>query len=96
MSGGEPNVRHDLYKSKITNIVGVVNNYMANPGQEHWHAAKRIFRFVKGTSDVALCYKGSDFFISGFVDADYVGNIDKSNSTTRYVFTLNGEVVSWV
>ncbi|GKC88031.1 retrovirus-related pol polyprotein from transposon TNT 1-94 [Tanacetum coccineum] len=39
----------------IAYAVGVVSRYMAEPGREHWEAVKRILRYIKGTSDVALC-----------------------------------------
>ncbi|KAH9652502.1 hypothetical protein KPL70_027122 [Citrus sinensis] len=38
----------------IAQVVGAVSRYMANPGGEHWIAMKRILRYIKGTSDVAL------------------------------------------
>ncbi|GJX29994.1 retrovirus-related pol polyprotein from transposon TNT 1-94 [Tanacetum coccineum] len=38
----------------IAHAVGVVSRYMVEPGRQHWEAVKRIFRYVKGTSDVAL------------------------------------------
>ncbi|KAK9146217.1 hypothetical protein Sjap_006120 [Stephania japonica] len=72
----------------IAQAVGVISRYMANPGREHWNAVKRILRYIKGTSNVALCYGGSDFIVSGYVDSDYAGDLDKSKSTTGYVFTL--------
>ncbi|GJU09188.1 hypothetical protein Tco_1125618 [Tanacetum coccineum] len=34
-------------------------------------AVKRILRYVKGTSDVALCFGYSDLTITGYVDSDY-------------------------
>jgi hypothetical protein len=80
----------------IAQAVGVVSRYMANPGKEHWNAVKRILRYVKGTSNVALCYGGSDFTVRGYVDSDYAGDLDKSKSTSGYVFTLAGGAVSWV
>ena len=76
--------------------VGVVSRYMANPGKEHCSVVKRILRYIKGTSDVALCYGGLKFVVRGYVDSDYAGDIDKSKSTTGYVFTLASGVVSWV
>jgi len=30
------------------------------------------------------------------VDADYVGDLDKSRYTTDYVFTLAGRAISWM
>ena len=80
----------------IAHAVGVVSRYMANPGREHWNAVKRILRYIKGTSDVALCYRGLDFIVRGYVNSDYAGDLDRSKSTTGYVFTLSGGAVSWV
>ncbi|KAH9746316.1 hypothetical protein KPL70_004379 [Citrus sinensis] len=80
----------------IAQVVGAVSRYMVNPGGEHWIAVKRILRYIKGTSDVALCYGGSKFTVRGYVDSDFAGDIDKRKSTTGYVFALAGATVSWV
>ncbi|KAH9753878.1 Integrase catalytic domain-containing protein [Citrus sinensis] len=82
--------------------VGAVRRYMANPGGEHWIVVKRILRYIRGTSDVALCYGGSEFTVRGYVDSDFAGDLDKRKSlskrksTTGYVFTFAGAAVSWV
>ncbi|KAH9668961.1 Integrase catalytic domain-containing protein [Citrus sinensis] len=62
----------------------------------HWIIVKRILRYIRGTSDVALCYGGSEFTVRGYVDSDFAGDLDKRKSTTGYVFTLAGAAVSWV
>ncbi|KAH9727082.1 Integrase catalytic domain-containing protein [Citrus sinensis] len=80
----------------IAQAVGAVSRYMANPGGEHWIGVKRILRYIKGTSDVTLCYEGSEFTVKGYVDSDFAGDLDKRKSTTGYVFTLAGSAVSWV
>ncbi|KAE8734764.1 hypothetical protein F3Y22_tig00000715pilonHSYRG00142 [Hibiscus syriacus] len=80
----------------IAQAVGVVSLYMANPGKEHWNTIKRILRYIKGTSNVALCYGGSNLLINGYVDSDYAGGLDKSKSTTGYVFKIAGGTISWV
>ncbi|KAE8680647.1 hypothetical protein F3Y22_tig00111372pilonHSYRG00031 [Hibiscus syriacus] len=80
----------------IAQAVGVVSRYMANPGKEHWNIVKRILRYIKGTSNIALCYRGSNLLINGYVDSDYAGDFDKSKSTTGYVFKIAGGAVSWV
>ncbi|KAE8688623.1 hypothetical protein F3Y22_tig00110962pilonHSYRG00058 [Hibiscus syriacus] len=80
----------------IAQAVGVVSRYMANPGKEHWNIVKRILRYIKGTSNVALCFGGSNLLINGNVDSDYAGDLDKSKSTTGYVFKVDGGAVSWV
>ena len=78
----------------IAQAMGVVSRYMANPGGEHWIAMKRILRNIRGTSDVVLCYGGSEFTVRGYVDSDFAGNLDKRKSTTGYVFTLARAAVS--
>ncbi|KAE8722786.1 AMP-dependent synthetase and ligase family protein isoform 2 [Hibiscus syriacus] len=80
----------------IAQAVGVVSRYMANPGKKHWNTVKMILRYIKGTSNIALCYGGSNLLINGYVDSDYAGDLDKSKSTTRYVFKVVGGAVSWV
>ena len=34
--------------------------------------------------------------LQGYVDADFVGDIDSRKSTTGFVFTLCGTAISWV
>jgi len=36
----------------------------------HWTAAKRVLRYLKGTSDLDLVFKGSEKPLEDFVDAD--------------------------
>jgi len=42
----------------IAQAVGVVSRFMADPCREHWNAVKRIMRYIKGTSGVAICFRG--------------------------------------
>ena len=80
----------------IAQAVGAVSRYMGNPGSEHWSIVKRVLRYIKGTSDVGLCYGGPDFISTGYVDSDFAGDLDKRKSTTGFVFTLANGAVSWV
>ena len=59
----------------IAHAVGVLSRFMSKPGKEHWTAVKRVFRYLRGTSDYGLCYQGRlglDRFLDmcGFVDVD--------------------------
>ena len=72
----------------------MVSRFMASLGKEYWSIVKRILRYIKGTSNVALCYGGLDFVVRGYVDSDYAGDLDKSKSTSSYVFTLAGGAAS--
>ncbi|GKE79738.1 retrovirus-related pol polyprotein from transposon TNT 1-94 [Tanacetum coccineum] len=48
----------------IAHSVGVVSQYMAEPGREHWEDVKRILRYIKGTSYFALCFGGNQILLS--------------------------------
>ena len=57
---------------------------------------KRIFRYLRGTSDIGLVYgNGKEYLVSGYSDSDYATDVDIRRSVTDYVFTLVGSVVSW-
>ena len=43
----------------VAYAVSQVAKYMSNPGMEHWTAVKRIFRYLKGTSELKLTYNGN-------------------------------------
>ena len=85
----------------IAHVVGVLSRFMSNPGKEHWTAVKRVFRYLRGTSNYGLCYQGRPGLermldIRGFVDADWAGDLDQRRSTSGYVFSLFGGAVSWM
>jgi hypothetical protein len=79
----------------ISQAVSVVSRFMANPGKAHWEAVKWILRYLKGTIDTCLCFGGDACHISGFVDSDYAGDLDRRRSTTGYVFKVHGALVGW-
>ena len=51
---------------------------------------------MRGTTNQALCFAGSNIALQGYVDADMTGDKDNRRSTTGYVFTVGGKTVSWV
>ncbi|XP_072090472.1 secreted RxLR effector protein 161-like [Arachis hypogaea] len=79
----------------ISQAVSVVSRFMANPGKAHWKAVKWILRYLKGTIDTGLCFSGKSCQISGFVDFDYAGDLDRRRFTTGYVYKIQGAPVSW-
>lgn len=63
--------------------------------KEHWTAAKRVLRYLKGTADIGLTYKQDSGPVRGFVDADWGNDPDDRKSFTGYVFVYNGAPISW-
>ena len=79
----------------IAFVVGTVSRYMSNPGKEHWAAVKWILRYLKGTSSAYLRYGCGKPMLEGFPDSHMSGDVDSSRSTSGYVMTYVGGVVSW-
>ncbi|KAI3767934.1 hypothetical protein L2E82_18363 [Cichorium intybus] len=80
----------------IAHAVGVVSRFMSNPGKEHWEGVKWLLRYLKGTSEIALCFRRKGVVLEGFADADLGGCADSGKSTTGYVFTIGGTAISWM
>ena len=54
------------------------------------------FEVPKGLlSETCLCFSRESLEVQGYVDADLAGDIDSRMSTTGFVYTLGGTVVSW-
>jgi len=71
----------------IAYAVSLVSRYCANPDNAHWTAVKRIFRYLRGTTNFKLVYDGNNSQeLHGFSDADWAGDRDDWRSTTGYVF----------
>ena len=78
----------------ICYVVRLVSQYQSNPGQKHWMTVKRILRYLKGTSNYMLCYKGKkDLRLIGFSDADWGGDVDQSKSTSGCAILLNDSAI---
>jgi hypothetical protein len=63
--------------------------------EEHWKAAKRVLRYLKGTMGMGLTYGSNAEPIKGFVDADWGSCPENRRSYTGFVFLVNGGPVSW-
>jgi hypothetical protein len=80
----------------IAYAVSACSKYLENPGWNHWTAAKRVLRYMKGTKKLGIKFNKSEGFeLYGYCDADWAGNLDTRRSTTGYVFILAGGAISW-
>lgn len=63
--------------------------------EEHWKAAKRVVRYLKGTVEYGLTFEKGDMQITGYADADWAANEVDRRSYTGYVFHIGNSLVSW-
>ena len=69
---------------------------MSKPYSNHLAAAKRILRYIKGTSDYGLVYENNEESkLVGFCDSDYAGDQDDRKSTSGYIFFLGSKPIAW-
>lgn len=80
----------------IAHSVSYLSQFNNCYSEEHWKAAKRILRYLKGTIDFSLNFqKEGKMVITGFTDADWGSTELDRKSYTGYVFSLGNSVVSW-
>ena len=80
-------------RPNICYAVGLVSRFQSNPGEQYWKAVKRILRYLKGTSDYALCYQGSDLRLVRYSNADLGGDEVERRLTSGYTFLLNNGTI---
>ena len=80
----------------IAFAVSQVSKFCQDPQPAHWKAVKRIFAYLKGTSDFGLWLGGRrDEDVTGYTDADYAGDTDDRKSTSGSIFFFHGGPIAW-
>ncbi|EOY13613.1 Uncharacterized protein TCM_032234 [Theobroma cacao] len=70
-------------KPDIMFATSLLSRFMWNPSTLHLKAAKRIFRYIKGTVGYGLKFlKEESGDLKGFSDSDWAGSLDDSKTTT--------------
>nr|GEV29781.1 hypothetical protein [Tanacetum cinerariifolium] len=70
--------------------------YQARPTENHLHAFKQIFQYLRGTVNRGLWYpKDSLIALTAFADADHAGFQDTHRSTSGSMQFLEDRLVSW-
>ena len=69
----------------MTYSVSILSGYIVNPTSDHWIAAKKVLRYLKGTIDFGLLYeKGvKNLNVIGCSDSDFVSDVEDRKSTSR-------------
>ncbi|XP_039688778.1 secreted RxLR effector protein 161-like [Medicago truncatula] len=69
---------------------------MVKPTTSHLVAAKRILRYVKGTSNYGIQYsKNPSGELVGYSDSDWSGDKDDRKNNAAYVFMIGNAAFSW-
>jgi hypothetical protein len=80
----------------ISYAVGRLSSFLDCYRLEHWEAAIRVLRYLKGTRSHALVLgRRNALTLSGYSDSDYANCVDTSRSIRGYCFTLSSGMISW-
>ncbi|GKD96001.1 retrovirus-related pol polyprotein from transposon TNT 1-94 [Tanacetum coccineum] len=83
-------------RSDLVFSVCMYARYQVKPTKKHLHAVKRIFRYLKGTSNMGLWYsKDIGITLTAYADADHVGCQDSRRSTSGSAQFLGNKLGSW-
>jgi hypothetical protein len=66
----------------ISHAVSYLSQFNTSHGDEHWNAAKRVLRYLRGTENYNLEYKRRKNELKGYAYADWVGCIMDRHSCT--------------
>lgn len=79
----------------IAYAVSKVARSMAEPTSADWISVKRIFRYLRGTTNHGLLYTSSEDELCAYSDADLAGDPGTRRSTNGFVSLIGGTAVSW-
>ena len=53
----------------IAQAVSTVSRFMSNPGRPHWEAVKWILRYLRGSTNMKLCFGGGEPKLIAYSDS---------------------------
>ncbi|XP_058810842.1 uncharacterized protein LOC131675743 [Phymastichus coffea] len=84
----------NVIRPDIALAVNLLARKQSNPTIEDWIDVKRIMRYLRGSSDLGLIYRGVTENLEVFTDTSFRDNAD-SSSTSGMVARLFGDSVMW-
>ena len=86
-----------LTKSRldILFVVSLLSRFMHSPRDTHLTAAKRVLRYIKGTSKFGIFFPTSaevTMNLIGYYDSDWSGGVDDSRSIYGYLFCFGDKL----
>ena len=91
----------------IAHAVHQLTKHTQRPQVRHWQAAKRVLRYLQGTSDIALRFGRTEhprddhkdanevMTVSSYADADFANDKSDRKSVSGWAVKLNGDLVNW-
>ena len=76
--------------------VHVLSQFMQSPREDHWQAALRVVRYLKGSPGQGLLLRANDsLHITGWTDSDWASCPITRRSVSGYFVQLGSSPISW-
>ncbi|XP_039309655.1 secreted RxLR effector protein 161-like [Solenopsis invicta] len=72
-----------------------LSRFCSDPGEAHWSYAKRILRYLKGTSHYSIKYIKNEDKFTAYTDFNWAGDENDGKSCTGNVVILADGPISW-
>ena len=83
-------------RPELSYCVHTLSQFMQKPQQDHWHAALRVVRYLKGNpSQGIVLHKDSNLTLSGWCDSDWASCPLTRRSLTGWFVFLGDSPISW-
>jgi len=81
---------------ELSYCVHVLSQFMQHPREEHWHAALRVVRYLKGNPRQGIFLSNAnDVHLHGWCDSDWAGCRLTQWSLTGWFIQLGDSPISW-
>ncbi|XP_016178855.1 uncharacterized protein LOC107621340 [Arachis ipaensis] len=83
-------------RPELSYSVHILSQFMHQPHEEHWQAALRVVRYLKGRPEQGvLLRRENDFTLHAWCDSDWAGCPLTRRSLTGWVILLGNSPISW-
>ena len=80
----------------ILYIICLCAKFQSDPRESHLTAVKRVFKYLKGTTNLCLCYRKSrEYKLLCNCDADFTGDKIERKSTSGSFQFPGDNLISW-
>uniref|UniRef100_A0ABD2WAX0 Reverse transcriptase Ty1/copia-type domain-containing protein n=1 Tax=Trichogramma kaykai TaxID=54128 RepID=A0ABD2WAX0_9HYME len=83
-----------MTRPDIAYAVNYLSRKQVSPSEDDWKEVKRIFRYLQGTKEIGLMYRGTVDNLTNHTDSSFRDHLD-STSTSGYVIKFFGDPVAW-
>lgn len=80
----------------LTYVVHILSQFMQTPKEEHWLAALKIVRYLKGTLGQGIILRAkSSMHVTGWCDSDWGGCTTSRRSLSGWIVQIGDSPISW-